>query len=121
MDENLDSYENRYHSPKYVELWAADQGLEARRIEWRKRLVASLPFDSSDTLRILDIGNLCCTFRQIVTKALMINHQDEYHNFELFHSAICHLGPVAECYSKCSWLILTIYLVPLSSQHCRVD
>ncbi|MGB8827811.1 MAG: class I SAM-dependent methyltransferase [Dehalococcoidales bacterium] len=54
--EDLSSFENRYRSLKYVELWAADQGLEARRIEWRKRLVASLPFDSSDTLRILEIG-----------------------------------------------------------------
>ena len=56
MAEDLGSFENRYRSPKYVELWMTDQGLEARRIQWRKRLVASLPFDSSDTLRILDVG-----------------------------------------------------------------
>ena len=56
MTEDLGSFENRYRSPKFVEFWMADQGLEARRTEWRKRLVAFLPFDSSDTLRILDIG-----------------------------------------------------------------
>lgn len=56
VTEDLDSFENRYRSPKYVEFWMADQGLEGRRIQWRKRLVASLPFGSSDTIRILDIG-----------------------------------------------------------------
>ena len=56
MTEDLGSFENRYRSPKYVELWMADKGLETRRIQWRKRLVASLPFDSSDSLRILDMG-----------------------------------------------------------------
>jgi len=56
MTADSGSFKNRYLSPKFVDFWMADQGMEAGRSLWRQKLISLLPFESSDTLRVLDLG-----------------------------------------------------------------
>jgi tRNA (cmo5U34)-methyltransferase len=50
------SFKNRYLSSKYVDFWMADKGMEAGRNVWRQRLLTFLPFEPTDSLRLLDLG-----------------------------------------------------------------
>jgi tRNA (cmo5U34)-methyltransferase len=52
----LGSFKNRYLSSKYVDFWMADKGMEAGRSLWRRRLLSFLPFESTDSIRLLDLG-----------------------------------------------------------------
>ncbi|MGO8805213.1 MAG: class I SAM-dependent methyltransferase [Candidatus Bathyarchaeia archaeon] len=56
MTSDSESFENRYLSSKYVDFWMADKGMEAGRSLWRHRLISFLPFDPSDSFRLLDLG-----------------------------------------------------------------
>ncbi len=56
MTSDLGSFKNRYLSSKYVDFWMADKGMEAGRSIWRHRLLSFLPFESKDTIRLLDLG-----------------------------------------------------------------
>ena len=47
---------NRWHSPEYVESWAADRVREAERRPLRKKLVSLLTFEQLATIRVLDLG-----------------------------------------------------------------
>jgi len=51
-----DSFKNRYLSPKYVDFWIADKGMESGRRLWRSRLLSFLPFESNQEFRVLDLG-----------------------------------------------------------------
>ena len=56
MASDVGSFKNRYLSSKYVDFWMADKGMEAGRSVWRHRLVSFLPFETADTIRLLDLG-----------------------------------------------------------------
>jgi hypothetical protein len=56
VSKDSSSFENRYLSPKLVEFWMADKGMEAGRSLWRQRLLFCLPFELSDSIRVLDLG-----------------------------------------------------------------
>jgi ubiquinone/menaquinone biosynthesis C-methylase UbiE len=50
------TFKNRYLSSKYVDFWMADKGMEAGRSVWRHRLLSLLPFEPTDSMRMLDLG-----------------------------------------------------------------
>ena len=56
MSADLGSFKNRYLSPKFVDFWMADKGMEAGRTLWRQRLLSCLPFELTDSIRVLDLG-----------------------------------------------------------------
>jgi tRNA (cmo5U34)-methyltransferase len=56
VSKDSSSFENRYLSPKFVDFWMADKGMEAGRNLWRQRLLSCLPFELPDSIRVLDLG-----------------------------------------------------------------
>jgi len=75
MAADSSSFKNRYLSSKYVDFWMADKGMEAGRNIWRQKLISFLPFESTDTIRILDLG--------AGTGALSLDLLNIYHNISI--------------------------------------
>jgi hypothetical protein len=50
-------HENDWHSPDSVRDWRArDAGRAEERDRWLRRLIAAVPFDTDDVLRVLDVA-----------------------------------------------------------------
>lgn len=57
MSLNSRAYEpHQWQTSEYVDSWFANQARQTSYFPWRKRLVASLPFEPGTVIRVLDIG-----------------------------------------------------------------